>query len=168
MELYFRPISEEHPRLEEIQSLYEASFPPNERRPFSALFSEFHGEGELLAVLENDRLAGLVMLLSFEDITHILYLAVPAELRDQGYGSRILDMIRQRYPGQRIVADLERPEKDSVNKVQRERRVDFYRKNGYLFTEVAYRWEGEDYFIMSNGGDVTRAEFGRFWQHFYS
>ena len=150
----------------EGRALYEASFPANERRPLEELVSGFRGKGELLAALEGGRFVGMISLLSVEDITHILYFAVREELRNRGYGSRILALIRERYPCQRIIADLERPEEGAPNGEQRERRVAFYRNNGYVFTEVAYRWEGEDYCIMSSGGNVSREEFRRFWEHF--
>ena len=52
------------------------------------------------------------------------------------------------------------------NKTQREERIAFYRRNGFEDTEVAYRWENEDYRIMSNGGDVSKREFWLFWDHF--
>ena len=167
MELKFTPVIMQDPVYKEVKYLYEISFPAHERRDFSNLADDF-GEGyELFAVFGEDHFAGLVVLLTFEDITHILYLAVKPELYGQGYGSRILTEIRNRYPGHRIIADLERPETGTPNEDQREKRIAFYQKNGYRFTEISYYWEGENYRIMSNGGDVTREEFGRFWWHFY-
>lgn len=168
MELKMKPISEQDPWYAEAQRLYEASFPPNERRSFPELFDDFHGACEVMAALEGNRFAGMAVLLTYEDITHILYIAVEEALRSRGYGSRMLDLIRKHYPGQKIIADLERPEENAQNEPQRESRVAFYRKNGYRFTGIDYRWEGEDYCIMSNGGDVTREAFGNFWRHFYS
>ncbi len=168
MELNCRTLEADSPYCEEARELYELSFPPNERRPFPELFSCFRGAGELLAFFEGECFTGFVYLLSLGDITHILYFAVPAELRGCGYGSRILGLLRKRYPGQRIIADLELPEKNAPDETGREKRAAFYRKNGYRETDIRYRWEGENYFIMSNGGDVTRAEFGGFWGYFYS
>ena len=120
----------------------------------------------MLAFLDGDTFAGMTFLLTFEDITHILYLAVPQDLRDKGYGSAILQKIRELYQGQRIIADLELPEANIPNETQREKRVSFYEKNGYVFTDIVYRWENEEYRIMSSGGDVTFDEFRRFWQYF--
>ncbi len=167
-ELHFRQITETDPRLDEVRELYEASFPPNERQPFGELFSGFYGEMETLAAFEKDRLVGIVMLLSHEEITHILYFAVEPGLRSRGYGSRMLKLIRDRYPVQKIIADIERPGENIPNESQRENRIAFYLNNGYRFTEIEYRWEGEDYSIMSHGGDVTWDAFRRFWQYYYS
>ena len=152
---------------DEIKNLYETSFPLNEWRPFTDLAHDFGDKCELLVFYDDRNLVGSAIMLTFEDITHILYLAVKPELRNRGYGSMILEHIRVLYPGQRIIADLENSENDSPNQSQREKRIDFYRKNGYSPTEIRYKWENEHYLIMSNGGDVTWDEFRRFWRYFY-
>lgn len=166
IDLSVRVISPEDPLSAAVKDLYESSFPANERVPYESLFRGFYAEGEMLAFLDGDIFAGMTFLLAFEDITHILYLAVPENLRDKGYGSVILQKIRELHQGQRIIADLEQPEADVPNEAQREKRTAFYEKNGYGYKEIKYRWENEDYRIMSNGGDVTFDEFRRFWQFF--
>ena len=168
MELELIPVHSDDPLCEAARELYEASFPENERRLFSELFSDFHGQAEMFAFLDGETFVGMADLLSFGDLTHILYLAVEPRFRDRGYGSGILALLRERYAGQRIIADVERPEEKSPNEDQREKRAAFYLKNGYCFTDILYRWEGEDYRIMSNGGNVTRDEFSGFWRFFYS
>ena len=167
MELQLKPISEQDPWYGEAQRLYETSFPPNERRTFPELFDDFHGACEIMSAMEGNRFIGMTVLLTYKDITHILYIAIEENLRSRGYGSRMLDLIRKQYPDQKIIADLERPEEDAQNEPQRESRVAFYRKNGYSFTGIDYRWEGEDYCIMSNGGNLSHDAFQNFWGHFY-
>lgn len=168
MELQLVPLSKSDPDIDAVRELYESAFPENERGSFSALFLDFQGAEELLAAREGELLAGLIVMLTLEDISHILYFAVMPELRGGGYGSRILKLVRERYSGQRIIADLELPEDGVNNEPERERRIVFYEKNGYCRTEIVYRWEGEDYCIMSNGGNVTEKEFSNFWRYFYS
>ena len=152
---------------DEIKNLYETSFPPNEWRPFLDLDHDFGDKCELLAFYDDRTFIGSAIMLTYEDITHILYLAVKPELRNRGYGSMILEYIRMLYQGQRIIADLEDPENDSPNQSQRKKRIDFYRENGYFPTEIRYKWENEHYLIMSKGGDVTWEEFRKFWRYFY-
>lgn len=168
IDLKIIPVSVGDPLAESVKTLYESAFPVSERQPFSHLFSGFHSEGELFAFLDGEIFAGMACLLSYRDITHILYLAVPEQFHGKGYGSCILGLIRKRYPGQRIIADLEDPGKDSSNVDQRKERIRFYRKNGYDFTDVSYRWRGEDYLIMSSGGNISGDELSEFWQYFYS
>lgn len=153
---------------DEITNLYETSFPPNEWRPFSDLYHDFGEKCKLLAFYDDRIFIGSSIMLTFGGLAHILYLAVKPELRDRGCGSKILEHIRMLYPGQRIIADIESPENDPPNRFQREKRIDFYRKNGFSPTEIRYKWADEYYLIMSYGGDVTWEEFRKFWKYFNS
>lgn len=103
------PIGTAHPDLFRVRRLYESAFPANERRPFEALLSGFDGQGELLAFYLGDCFAGFVSLLSWADITHILYFAIEEALRNRGLGSAALEGIKGLKPGQRLIADLEAP-----------------------------------------------------------
>lgn len=155
------------PELPAVLALYESAFPANERREPEEIIGSEGGPGELLAVKCGGELAGMLAVLTFKDITHILYFAVMPEMRSRGIGAAALGALRERYPGQSIIADPERPEPGSPNIEQRRRRLAFYERCGYWPTEVKYRWRGEDYVIVSNGGAVTEREFGLFWRHFH-
>ena len=158
------PLNENAPYYAQFTGLYVRSFPENERRPLKPLIHDPTGAGQVFAVLEHDAFAGLAVLLTVGDITHIIYLAVCEECRGRGLGSEIIKAIRELFPGHRIIADLEEPEPFADNEVQRARRVRFYIRNGFAPTQIRYRWEGEDYVIYTLGGDVTREEFSLFWR----
>ena len=72
-----------------------------------------------------------------------------------------------RCPGNRIIVDVEQQEEGVPNRAHREERIAFSRRNGYLDPGIAYRWEGEDYRIMSSGGDVARRDFWLFRDCFW-
>ena len=162
------PVGNDSPRLPVLLDLYRSAFPANERRPLETLLDDESGAGEVLAALDGEAFIGLAILLTHGDLTHILYFAVPPALRGQGYGSRILEAVRARHPGNRVLADVEAPEPNAPNLAERQRRIDFYARNGYALTDIFYRWEGEAYNVMSAGGPVSGAEFGAFWRYFYS
>lgn len=155
------------PELPAVLALYESAFPANERREPEEIIGSEGGPGELLAVKCGGELAGMLAVLTYRDITHILYFAVMPEMRSRGIGAAALAALRGRYPGQRIIADPERPEPYRPNIEQRLRRLAFYERCGYYPTEVKYTWRGEDYVIVSNGGAITEKEFGLFWKHFH-
>ncbi|MBO4884577.1 MAG: GNAT family N-acetyltransferase [Clostridia bacterium] len=159
---------ENSPLLSDVMKLYASAFPANERRPLKPLLTDRSDAGEVLAIREGDLFIGLVVLLSFQDITHIIYLAVPEPLRGRGYGAQILSEIQKRYPRQRIIADLEEPDGKAANNAQRERRVAFYARNGFSPTEIRYAWRGEKYVIVAANGTVSEDEFEAFWDYFYS
>lgn len=156
-------ITENHPDMGELIALYERSFPANERRPARMLFDSLGGHRETVAFYEDGRFLGFAVLLNCNGIAHIIYFAVEEAARNQGLGSRALAAIHQAKRGERVIVDIERENKTCANPQQRERRKRFYLRNGYQETDVKYRWHGEDYEILSYGGNLTEAEFGNFW-----
>ena len=167
MPLDLLPVKENSPLLENVMALYLRAFPANERRPLDTLLRDETGAGEVFAACEGDCFVGLAILLTWRDITHILYFAVTEELRGRGYGGEILRGISDLHPGHRVIADLEEPFDGAANRQQRERRMAFYARNGFGPTEIRYTWRDERYIILSTGKPVTGEEFHQFWEYFY-
>ena len=107
---------------------------------------------------------GFAFLLTYKDITHILYFSVIDHLRDHGYGTMILKMIHDMKKGQRIIADVER-EGNTDNDEQRIKRKAFYFKNGFHYSDVKYRWRNENYDVLVYGESFTYEEFHDFWEN---
>ena len=159
--LTLKPVDAASPEMPALTALMERAFPANERMPMEALLSR---EGsDMLAILEDGVFRGFISLLTRMDICHILFFAMGEDCRDRGLGTRALTMVRELKPGLRIIADLEAPDDHAPNSMQRERRWRFYRRCGYAETGVTYRWRGERYAIISNGGAVSDEEFWQFW-----
>ena len=57
-------------------------------------------------------LIGFASILSYKDISHIIYLAVTENLRNKGYGSKIIQEIKKIKTSQKILADLEKNRHD--------------------------------------------------------
>ena len=154
------------PYLPQLRALYEHSFPANERRTLEDLFNVFGSAHEMRVLVHKGRFAGFVSLLTWQDLTHILYLAIEPDLRGQGLGSEALRLIREHKPSARILADLEDEVPGASNNAQRLRRMAFYRKGGYMPSEVRYDWRGESYVIYVSGGSLAAHEFEAFWDQF--
>lgn len=161
--MHTEQITKHHPDSERVRALYEASFPEQERHPFELLLDETKTSMELFGFYEDTLFCGFAALLNWQDISHIVYFAVPPELRGQGVGSRVLQTIHNAKRGQRIIVDIEQECVGCDNPEQRIRRRQFYLRNGYQPTEIAYHWHGDDYIILSHGGPLTHAEFIGFW-----
>ena len=83
-------------RKEELKNLYESSFPQKERTPFSILMLRCKSKMvNLLIFTENNNMVGFSYLIKKDRHLLILYLAVKEDLRDKGYGSRILYDIKR-------------------------------------------------------------------------
>lgn len=111
-------------------------------------------------------LCGFSNSITHGSITNIVYFAVKPELRSRGYGSPILQAIRRQHPDTRIVVDIEVEEdsKDAEELERRNRRREFYQRNGFDAFPVDYVWQGEHYRLLSAGGIVTEKEFRDFWK----
>lgn len=148
----------------QINQLYQQAFPPNERRDLSHLLTPGQNIGEVFAYCDQEGFVGFACLLNSLDISHIIYFAVTETLRDKGYGSEILRRLCRQKPGNRVIVDIERDGPSAENHVQRQQRKQFYLRNGFGETPVKYRWQQEDYEILSYGGTIQPEEFHQFWQ----
>ena len=153
------------PYLPQVQALYKSAFPANERIPIKHLLDN-KIKREFWAFFDGDLFCGFSNSISHGDITNIVYFAVEPELRCRGYGSQILQAIREKHPNSRIVVDIEVEEdsKDAEELERRNRRRDFYLRNGFDAAPVEYHWQGEHYRLLSAGGTVTDKEFRDFWK----
>lgn len=163
---YKKLTSETDPALPAIKTLYASAFPPNERsRDLNYLINDKQRVGDLYAFYDGNVFVGFACLLTCLGISHIIYFAIAPQLRDLGYGSRVIKTICGIKHDCRVIADVESPdEKNASNLPQRLKRLSFYEKNGFCKTAVSYRWQHGDYTILSRGGDVSREEFKAFWQ----
>ena len=149
---------------EALEALYERAFPQNERRPMAELLGEKSGMVEVLAFYHRGSFCGMAATLTSSGLAHIIYFAIEESMRERGLGSMALEAIREQHPGKKVIVDVERVEDGAGNNDQREKRIAFYRKNGYRETEVRYRWREEDYVILSCGGIMTEREWDEFWK----
>ena len=171
--LQYFDVTKDAPWFSQVKALYESAFPANERIPikhlldnkikreFWAFFDKVVGGDAATPTF-----CGFSNSISHGDITNIVYFAVVPELRCHGYGSQILQVIRRQHPDTRIVVDIE-VEEDSKNAEElerRNRRREFYLRNGFDSSPVDYIWQGEHYRLLSAGGTVTEKEFRDFWK----
>ena len=163
--LHFFDVTKKSPWLPQVKALYESAFPANERIPIKHLLDD-KIKREFWAFFDGDLFCGFSNSITHGSITNIVYFAVEPELRSRGYGSQILQAIRRQHPDTRLVVDIE-VEEDSKNAEElerRNRRREFYTRNGFDSSPVDYVWQGEHYRLLSAGGTVTEKEFRDFWK----
>ena len=163
--LQYFEVTKKSPWLPQVKALYESAFPANERIPIKHLLDN-KIKREFWAFFDGDLFCGFSNSITHGSITNIVYFAVVPELRSRGYGSQILQAIRKQHPDTRIVVDIEVEEdsKDAEELERRNRRREFYTRNGFDSSPVDYVWQGEHYRLLSAGGIVTEKEFRDFWK----
>ena len=155
-------VTKESEKFQEIERLYRAAFPREERVPMDTLL-EADGPYDFIACYDGAILCGFYSALTFGDITHILFLAVEEKLRDHGHGSQILAEIGKAYAGNRVILDVEMVDPEADNNEQREQRIAFYMRNGYHHSGISYGWRGVMYEILILDGTISEEEFWNFW-----
>ena len=163
--LQFFEVTKKSPWLPQVKALYESAFPANERISIKHLLDD-KIKREFWAFFDGDLFCGFSNSITHGSITNIIYFAVMPELRSRGYGSQILQVIREQHPDTRIVVDIEVEEdsKDAEELERRNRRREFYQRNGFDSSPVDYIWQGEHYRLLTAGGTVTEKEFRNFWK----
>lgn len=141
--------------------IYEESFPREERDEADSLLSSIasgdrrcdlaYASGELVAL-------SVLIQLSVRDVQFLEYFAVDSRYRSQGIGSRFLihliDELRSSTPRTPGVAFEVEPPHHAVGEERRlrQRRVDFYARNGAVLVECAPEYRAPN---LANEGSVA-------------
>lgn len=163
--LSIKHITEKSKELVQIESLYQRAFPDNEKRPLSPLLQDLSESSEVIAFYDNNLFCGFACLLTYRDITHIIYFAIEDTLRGKGYGSAALKAVSDMKKGKRIIVDIEVKKENAFNNEQRIKRKYFYLHNGYTESGVKYNWRHESYEILVRGGTLSKKDFQDFWEN---
>ncbi|MDE6278234.1 MAG: GNAT family N-acetyltransferase [Muribaculaceae bacterium] len=110
-------------------SIYEAAFPPEERRPSGNPVPDDEAFRFYNIATRDVAQAGLLTLWSFGTFRYIEHLAVDSNLRGNGIGAAALAEVENP-----VVLEVEPPETSAMAA----RRVEFYKRQGFRLLEVPY------------------------------
>ncbi|MCQ2079509.1 MAG: hypothetical protein MJZ38_05600, partial [archaeon] len=88
----------------------------------------------------------------------LYYLAVVDSMRCRGYGTEILDLIKESYPEQRIVLCTEAPLIDDKLVSSRYRKLAFYSRNGFIDTLHKFTSLGITYEVLYWGPEFDPSD----------
>ena len=143
-----------------IRKLFMASFPPEERSPFYFMRRNARkGTGQMLVARENEDFVGFIYLIPHLDLVYIHFFAVTPHVRGNGYGSRILQLVKEQNPGKRIFLAREPLDETAENAEQRRSRWNFYKRNGFVDLPVQIEELGYLFDAMGIGGNVSAVEY---------
>lgn len=134
---------------ERIKSLYNTAFPDDERIPWNYILRLSEELSlETTAYYDGDDFVGFTIFYPRDGVGWWWYFAVEENLRGKGYGQEILDRFRQCHADRPFILDIESPRQKSDNIAQRQRRYDFYVRNGLRDTGVGRSFYGVEYAIL--------------------
>ena len=118
-----------------IRKLYLEAFPKEERIPWPIMQAlTVFPDTQVTAYYDGDLFCGFTFSAYYENTLFILFLAVAEHLRGKGYGSKILEHLKQKDPKVTILLNVELLDPQADNYPQRLQRMAFYQKNGFYDT----------------------------------
>lgn len=142
-----------------ISRLYKLSFPADERAPMWLLAFKSKSENvDFWGLYSDDEWVGLAYVISEGKASYLFYLALSENLRGKGIGSKALQSLKKHYAGQRLFLALEQLDESAKNYEERQKRRNFYLKNGMKPLPLTIREASVTYDVMGTG-DVEPEEY---------
>ncbi len=158
------PASKE--QLSKIKVFYEEAFPRQEQKQFSIMLEkQREGLMEILAIHQDNEILGLAIMMLHKDLALLDYFAISSAQRSQGLGAKALSLLKERYHDKRFILEIESPNEQAKNNLQRIRRKDFYLRNGLTECNLPIYLFGIDMEILSDHCAVTFSEYFELYQH---
>lgn len=152
----------------EVLQLYNEAFPKDERIPICLLkILVRKNKAKFYGIYDNEKFSGLIYNIFYKDIVFIFYLAIDKETRGQGYGTKVLESIKQKYRNYRIILCIEHTDKNSNNYEQRIKRKNFYIKNGFKDANYTIRERNVVYEMLYYNNNVTLQEFQELMKSYF-
>lgn len=154
MRLNMEPITRESRFWEQVHALAKEAFPPEEYLAPSELVKMAQSDNfDFLALLDGDIFVGFMVIMLYENMAYLFFLAIKASSRGKGYGSRAIETLKAEYPDKIHTVDFEMLDDSAPNKQQREKRRSFYLRNGYRETGWFLSYLGVDYEVFCMDGE---------------
>ena len=158
MNLNYIKVNKEYKNINKVRHLFEHAFPPVERPTFKIMMSFSHHD--MYGVEDKGIFIGLVDLLFYQDTLYIFFLAIKKTYRGKGYGSKILKDIAGKYnKDYRIYLLAENPDLECDNKNERDKRITFYKRNGFTLSDIEVIEFDVNYRILYLTHLVSKEEF---------
>lgn len=155
-------------RSTDIKRIYFEAFPKNERMPFFMMVAMSKlWNTQFLGFYDGDIPCGFIYLAFNRKIVFVMFFAVDKHLRSKGYGSSILQQIKNKYPDKKIIISIEPCDNSAPDIELRKKRKSFYMQNGYKETGYMMKLNGVVQEIIITNGEFVKREFCSFFT-FYS
>lgn len=160
MDVTLKKVTRRFPDHKLLKQLYKKAFPIEERAPFWLLSAKAKKENvDFWAIYDSHKFVGLIYIVNYADLSYIFYFAVLDFERGKGYGSKVLETVKQKYQNRRIFLAIEQLDEDSENYDIRVKRKRFYRQNGFVALDLKLKEASVVYELMGIGGTVTAQEY---------
>lgn len=146
---YIENITKDSIFLDKVNNLAKEAFPPEEYLEPAKIIEMAKADNfDFLALKDIDTFVGFMVVLTYEDLAYLFFLAIDSSCRSKGYKSRAIKILKEKYPSKKQVVDFEMLDNLADNSIQREKRRNFYLHNGYKETGLFLLYLGVDYEVF--------------------
>ncbi|MCL2619788.1 MAG: GNAT family N-acetyltransferase [Defluviitaleaceae bacterium] len=162
------PVTKKSKHFQQFVSLYKSAFPVAEQAPIWLILRRAKKDYiKFDAYYDKEIFAGFTYTVTHKNVTFVLYIAVEATHRSKGYGSQIINRIKEAYPNNRIILYIEAEDESAENNQQRKKRKQFYIKSGFSSAGINLKMMGVVYEMMTWNGQCTAEEFSAVNKKFF-
>lgn len=148
-----------------VKELYSYAFPDIERLPLVLLkLMSLKSNIEFYSVYDDDDFCGMLYMVNNKGKTLIYYFAVRSDIRSMGYGTRILEWLKKEKNSFSLIMETVREESD--NHLQRQKRKEFYLKNGFKDTGYYMKDYSGTFDILITDSNINPKEFMKLIKQF--
>lgn len=159
MSISFQPLTRHDLNYSKVIDLYKEAFPGFQRVPSWILrYKMRNGKAGLSVLYEHDTWIGLIYVTEYQDIVFVQFFAISESRRSDGYGSKVMNLMRDMHSGNRIVLNIEELDEQAENYQQRVKRKAFYEKNGFSSSGHLVKEPGERLEMLIHGGSISQEE----------
>ena len=146
-----------------VKEIYFTAFPKKERMPFGMMLAlSILPTTKFVAYYDEDQVCGFLYYGKVARQVFVMFFAVDEQLRSKGYGSEILGMLHKKYPKCRSTVTIDPPIEGSLDLEIRQRRKQFYQRNGFVDSKYDIKLYGIIQQILVSGGTFSKARFSAF------
>ncbi len=147
-EIKIKELTEKDIEIKNIKKMYYKAFPEDERIPFDSIKFNMFPESKKVGIYDAlGKLVGFAFESKYKSILYLAYFTIEKKYRRRGFGSEFLKQLKDEYPNSTIVFSVEKPHE--VNDIPN-KRIEFYRRNGFDLANFEFKYGAQSYLIMSN------------------
>lgn len=159
MSIRFQPLTQHDANYSKVFDLYEEAFPEAQRIPSWVLrYKLKKGKAGFNILYANNTWIGFIYTTEYKDIVFVQFFAISESCRSAGYGSKVMESMKDVHSGKRIVLNIEALDDQAENHHQRIKRKAFYRKNGFSSSGYIVKEHKERLEMLILGGSISKEE----------
>ncbi len=164
MNLIEKNLSKKLANYKEICDFMKRVFPKEELMPmwFIRLLT-LKKKYDFKVYYDNSLFVGIIFTIEADDTLFVFYLAVNDKIHSNGYGSKLLQVLFDKYPNKHVTLFIETmDDKTAKNYEQRVKRLAFYERNGFIHTGIKAGYKTPIVDILSTDKDYDLAKAKKF------